>query len=184
MKEIIDAGNLGKPLIISTRRIGPFDTRIRDVGVVTDWAPHDIGVVKYLIGKEPIGVFSQVGSLGHDKEDYAIIVLDFLKTVGCIELNWVTPFKVRTLVVTGSNGIAYLDYIEQKVTAHTSHIDGVLKIQKAEPLKIELEDFLRSLAEGKKPKVDGREARSILKIALESSHNTNSNWPQKTEDRI
>ena len=151
--------------------MGPFVPRIRDVGVVIDSATHDIGVVMHLIGKEPVGVFSRVGSLKHPKEDYAIIVLDFAGTTACIEVNWFTPHKVRTLVATGSEGIAYLDYIEQEVTVHNSHGIDTLDVQKAEPLKLEIEDFLRSISEGKKPSVDGIEGKAILNLALESSHN-------------
>lgn len=175
LKEIIDTGLIGKPLIISTRRIGPFDPRVRDVGVVIDLAPHDIGVIKYLIGKEPVGTFSQTGSFILDKDDYAIIVLDFIEATACIELNWCTPHKVRTLVLTGSEGIANLNYIDQSLILQNSSINEEINIQKAEPLKIELEDFLLSIVEKKKPWIDGREARSILKIALECSHNSGSN---------
>jgi UDP-N-acetylglucosamine 3-dehydrogenase len=60
---------LGRLLIISTGRVGPLIPRVRDVGIVIDSATHDIGVVKYLIGKEPTSVVSRVGSLKHPKED-------------------------------------------------------------------------------------------------------------------
>jgi UDP-N-acetylglucosamine 3-dehydrogenase len=182
LKQIVDEGTLGKLLIISTRRVGPFVPRIRDVGIVIDSATHDIGVVKYVIGKDPISVYSRVGSLKHPKEDHAIIVLDFAGSTACIEVNWFTPHKVRTLVATGSEGIAYLDYIEQTVRVCNSHDTDVADIQKAEPLKLELEDFLQSVADGKKPAVDGLEGRAILKIALESSSNNFYTAPQ-TENR-
>lgn len=171
LKQIVDESILGRLLIISTRRVGPFVPRIRDVGVVIDSATHDIGVVRYLVGREPIGVFSRVGSLKHAKEDHAIIVLDFDGTTACIEVNWFTPNKVRTLVATGSEGIAYLDYIEQEVTVHDSRGIYPIDIHKAEPLKLEIEDFLRSISGRKKPAVDGAEGKAILKIALESSQN-------------
>ena len=147
LKEIIDQGTLGKLLIVSTRRVGPAVPRIRDVGVVIDSGTHDIGVVKYLIGKEPVSCFSRVGSLKHPKDDYAVIVLDFEGTTACLEVNWFTPHKVRTLTVTGSEGIAYLDYIKQSVFVHNSQssdngnskpeID--LCTNKIEPLKTEVE---------------------------------------------
>ncbi len=178
LKQIVDEGTLGKLLIISTRRVGPFVPRIRDVGIVIDSATHDIGVVRYLIGKHPISVFSRVGSLKHHKEDHAIVVLDFVGTTACIEVNWFTPHKVRTLVVTGSEGIAYLDYIEQTVKVYDSHDLEVAEIQRVEPLKLEVEDFLQSVAEGKKPAVDGMEGWAILKIALESSCNNFYTSPQ------
>ena len=168
LKQIIDEGTLGKILIISTRRVGPSVPRIRDVGVIVDSATHDIGVIRHLLGEEPVSLFSRVGSLVHTKEDHAIIVLDFAGTIACVEVNWFTPHKVRTLVATGSRGIAYLDYISQEVKVCTSSAETVIEVSKAEPLKLELEDFLRGVGQGRKPKVDGVEGRAILKIALES----------------
>ena len=168
LKQIIDAGTLGKILIISTRRVGPFVPRIRDVGIVIDSATHDIGVVKYLLGTEPVSVFSKIGSLKHAKEDHAVIVLDFKDATACIEVNWFTPHKVRTLVATGSEGIAYLDYIEQKVTVYNAHEVKVQDIAKTEPLKLELEDFLNSIKDKRNPSVCGTEGRAILKTALEA----------------
>jgi UDP-N-acetylglucosamine 3-dehydrogenase len=170
LKQIMDAGALGKLLIISTRRVGPFVPRIRDVGIIIDSATHDIGVVKYLIGKNPVCVYSKVGSLKHLKEDHAVIVLDFETTAACIEVNWFTPQKVRTLVATGSEGTAYLDYIEQKLTLQNSHTIEAAEVDKAEPLKLELTDFLESVIDGKAPSVDGLEGMEILKIALEASN--------------
>jgi UDP-N-acetylglucosamine 3-dehydrogenase len=178
LKQILNEGILGKLLIISTRRVGPFVPRIRDVGIVIDSATHDIGVVRYLIGREPTSVFSRVGSIKHPKEDHAIIVLDFVGTTACIEVNWFTPHKVRTLVATGSEGIAYLDYIEQKIRLCNSCDIDVTEIPKEEPLKLELEDFLYSVLGGSKPAVDGNEGRAILKIALESSCNNFYTSPQ------
>jgi UDP-N-acetylglucosamine 3-dehydrogenase len=171
LKQIVDEGTLGILFVVSTRRVGPSVPRIRDVGVVIDSATHDIGVIRYLIGEEPISVFSRVGKLKHVKEDYAIIVLDFASTTACIEVNWFTPHKVRTLVASGSEGIAYLDYIEQKVTVQNANGVKIEDIQKAEPLKVEIEDFLRSVMEGNEPAVDGKEGLDILKIALDASSN-------------
>lgn len=171
LKQIVDDGVLGKLLIISTRRVGPSVPRITDVGVVVDWATHDIGVTKYLIGREPVSVFSRVGSLRHAKEDYAILVLDFEGTAACIEVNWFTPQKGRTLVATGSEGVAYLDYIAQSVMVQNSKEGQAIQVEKIEPLKLELEDFLNSIEGRKKPLVDGGEGMSILKISLESCRN-------------
>jgi UDP-N-acetylglucosamine 3-dehydrogenase len=51
LKQIVDEGILGKLLIISTRRVGPFVPRIRDVGIVIDSATHDIGVEEHYRAK-------------------------------------------------------------------------------------------------------------------------------------
>jgi UDP-N-acetylglucosamine 3-dehydrogenase len=170
LKQIVDEGTLGNFLIITTRRVGLFSPRIRDVGIVIDSVTHDIGVVRYFVGKDPVSVFSRVSSLERPKKDHAVIILDFIGSTACVDVNWFTPHKIA-LVATGSKGIACLDYIEQTVKVYNSHEADLAEIQKKEPLKLELEDFLRCVAEGTGPAVDGREGRSILKIALESSFN-------------
>jgi UDP-N-acetylglucosamine 3-dehydrogenase len=169
LKKVIDAGTLGQLLIISTRRVGPSVPRIRDVGVIIDSATHDIDVARYLVGHEPISVYSKFGSLKHPKEDHAVIVLDFKDTTACVEVNWFTPHKVRTLVATGSEGIAYLDYIEQQLTVRNSHDTEVIQVEKAEPLLLELKHFLKCIDEDKQPLVDGYEGMKTLEIALKAS---------------
>jgi len=182
LKQIIDEGRLGKILSISTRRVGPSSPRVRDVGVVIDSGTHDIGVVRYLLGKEPIGVFSRVGKFKQSKGDHAILLLDFTEDiVACIEINWFTPHKVRTLVATGTEGIAYLDYIEQTLTIQNSHETHIEDIQKTEPLKLEINDFLKSITVRNKPTVDGKEGLAILKIALDAS---SSNFTGLVDNKI
>jgi len=169
LKQIIDEGTLGKLMIISTRRVGPFASRIRDVGIIIDSATHDIDVARYLTGEEPVSVFSKAGRFGHQKDDHAIVILDFGDTTACIEVNWFTPYKVRSLVATGSEGIAYLDYIEQELTVQNSQGMEMIRVEKAEPLKLELEHFLKCVKNNEKPLVDGYEGLRVLKIALEAS---------------
>ncbi len=171
LKQIIDAGDLGRLISIATRRVGPYVPRIRDVGIVIDSASHDIGIVRYLVGQEPLSVFSRVGRLKHCKEDHAVIVLDFGSTTASIEVNWFNPQKVRTLVATGSEATAYLDYIEQTITIRNSHETRVADIARQEPLRVELQDFLHSIQNGCRPAVDGTAALGILRIALEASGN-------------
>ena len=169
LKQLIDEGILGELMIISTRRVGPFVSRIRDVGIIIDTATHDIDIARYLVGKEPVEVFSKAGRFKHPKEDHAIVVLDFGGTTACIEVNWFTPHKVRSLVATGSEAIAYLDYIEQELTVHNSQGMEIVKVEKAEPLKLEIEHFLKCVENDTQPLVDGYEGLKVLKIALEAS---------------
>ncbi|MDO8578017.1 MAG: Gfo/Idh/MocA family oxidoreductase [Dehalococcoidales bacterium] len=171
LKQIIEEGLLGDLLIISSRRVCPFVSRISDTGAVMDTAIHDIGVAKYLTGKEPVSVFSRVGSERNSKGDYAVVVLDFGSTEACIEVNWFTPQKARTLVATGSKGVAYLDYMEQSLRVENAVGSQIIPVEKGESLKIELNDFLNSIEQNRKPSVDGVEGTEVLKISLESSRN-------------
>ncbi|HUV45604.1 MAG TPA: Gfo/Idh/MocA family oxidoreductase [Dehalococcoidia bacterium] len=168
LKQIIDQGTLGKLMIISTRRVGPFASRIRDVGIIIDSATHDIDIARYLTGKEPVVVFSKAGKFHNEKEDHGIVILDFGDITGHIEVNWFTPHKVRSLVATGSEGIAYLDYIEQELTVHNSHGMEMIKVEKAEPLKLELEHFLQCVQSDTELLVNGYDGLITLDIALQA----------------
>jgi len=168
LKELVEKGTLGKLILISTRRVGPFVSRIRDVGIIIDSATHDIDIARYLVGKDPINVFAKSGRVKSEKEDHAIVVLDFGDVAASIEVNWFTPHKVRSLVATGTEGIAYLDYIKQELDVHSGGEKIAQKIDRVEPLKLELAHFLRCINKNEKPLVDGREGLKILEIALKA----------------
>ncbi|MHC1632061.1 MAG: Gfo/Idh/MocA family oxidoreductase [Methanotrichaceae archaeon] len=169
LKKIIDDGILGKLMILTTRRVGPFVTRIRDVGIIVDSATHDIDVARYLIGSDPVDVYARRGKFKHQKEDHAIVVLDFGEITASIEVNWFTPHKVRNLVATGSEGIAYLDYIAQTVAVHTKDWEMTPKIEHEEPLKLELSHFLECVEKGERPLVNGEDGLKVLEIALKAT---------------
>lgn len=167
LKELVRGGALGKLIIISARRVGPFiPKRVRDVGIIIDSATHDIDIARYLLGREPVAVFAKAGKIKHEKEDHAIIVLDFEDTVASIEVNWFTPHKVRSLVATGTEGIAYLDYINQTIEIYDAEWKKIPEIKREEPLKLELQHFLECVETGKDPLIDGAEGLKVLEIAL------------------
>ena len=135
LKQIIDDGILGKLVLISARRVGPFVPRISDVGIIVDVATHDIDVIRYLIGSECTSVFARSTRYKNMKGDAAIILIGFGDISASIEVNWYTPYKVRSLTVTGTEGIAYLDYLKQEVEIHKAEGNVTLKIEKEEPEK-------------------------------------------------
>jgi UDP-N-acetylglucosamine 3-dehydrogenase len=56
LKELVDEGLLGEVVSISTRRVGPHNPRIRDVGIILDLGAHDIDVMHYLYGERSRGL--------------------------------------------------------------------------------------------------------------------------------
>lgn len=170
LKEIIEKEVLGKMLLISTRRVGPFVPRLKDVGIIVDLATHDIDVVRYLVGKEAVNIFAKSGGIKNKKGDHAIVILDFGDVSASIEVNWFTPHKVRSLVATGTEGIAYLDYLKQEVEIYNSDWKMIPKIERKEPLKVELEHFLECLKNNKEPLVSGYEGLKVLEIAIKAEN--------------
>ena len=167
LKEIIDSGLLGKIVSISTRRVGPYNPRIRDVGVILDIGVHDIDVISYLYGKKVNEVYSIAGADIHSFEDHAAIVLRYdHEFSGIVETNWLTPHKVRKLTVIGVGGVAYLDYIDQTVELHDGEWIRNAKVEKSEPLKMELEHFVDAISNGKNLRPSGEEGIHALKVAM------------------
>ena len=167
LKEIIDSGLLGKIVSISTTRVGPYNPRIRDVGVILDIGVHDIDIISCLYGKHVNQVYAVAGADIHSFEDHATIHMRFdHEFSGLVEVNWLTPHKVRKLTALGVEGVAYLDYMDQTVELHDSGWIRKAKVEQKEPLKNELEYFVDCVREGKQPNPSGEEGMHALKVSL------------------
>jgi UDP-N-acetylglucosamine 3-dehydrogenase len=167
LKEIIDSGTLGKIVSISTKRVGPYNPRIRDVGVILDIGVHDIDVISYLYGKKISSVYAIAGADIHSFEDHASIILRMDHNfAGVVETNWLTPHKVRQLTAIGLKGVAYLDYINQTVQLHDNEWIRKAKVEPSEPLKNELKYFIDCVAKGKEPKPCGEDGKHALEVAM------------------
>jgi UDP-N-acetylglucosamine 3-dehydrogenase len=167
LKELIDDGLLGKVVSISAKRVGPYNPRIRDVGIILDLGTHDIDIMSYLYGEKVKEVYASAGSVVHSHEDHAIITLSFGSgSSGVIDTNWLTPHKVRNLTVIGSQGIAEVDCIQQTLRIFDQEWIRDAKIEKAEPLRVELLHFIDCVQLGKKPLVSGEEGKHALAVAL------------------
>ena len=167
LKEIIDSGLLGKIVSISARRVGPYNPRIRDVGVILDIGVHDIDAISYLYDKKVNEVYSIAGADIHSFEDHAAIILRYDNELsGIVETNWLTPHKVRKLTVIGVEGVAYLDYIDQTVELHDGEWIRKAKVEMGEPLKKELVHFVDAISNGNEPTPSGEDGIHALKVAM------------------
>jgi len=166
LKEIMDDGVLGKLVYISAKRVGPFVPRITDVGIIVDVATHDIDVIRYFIGKECTSVFARSTRWKNVRGDAAIILMGFEEASASVEVNWYTPHRVRTLAVTGTEGVAYLDYSKQEIEIFKAGWKMIPAVERAEPLKLELGHFLACIREDKEPLVSGYDATQVLGIAI------------------
>jgi UDP-N-acetylglucosamine 3-dehydrogenase len=167
LKEIINSGLLGKIVSISTTRVGPYNPRIRDVGVILDIGVHDIDVISYLYGRDVNQVYAVAGADIHSFEDHATIHMRYdHEFSGLVEVNWLTPHKVRKLTAVGVEGVAYLDYIDQTVELHDSDWVRKAKVENKEPLRNELEYFIDCINKGKQPSPSGTDGKHALKVSL------------------
>ena len=187
LKEKMDAGELGRIYQIVCRRVGPFPDRIRDVGVVIDLAPHDLDVMRFLTGQDPIRVYAETERRIHtNHEDMLVAMLRFRDGItGTLEINWLTPTKVREVLVLGERGMFQVNDLTQDLYFYEnalangltwsalSTLKGVSEgsmirfpLQRYEPLKAELGAFLQAVQDDNPVPVTGEDGLAALKVAL------------------
>jgi len=184
VKRHLVAGELGQVFHLHARRLGPFPPRIRDVGVTLDLATHDIDVMRYLADAEVEHVYAETRQHIHTThEDLLLGVLRFTnRAIGVLDVNWLTPTKVRELSITGEKGMYLINYLTQDVYFYENDyttttwdalrsLTGVsegtmtrLKIQKAEPLRLEYEDVVAAIRQDALPTVSGEDGLAVLKV--------------------
>jgi predicted dehydrogenase len=167
LKRRLDAHELGRVYQVRARRVGPFPQRVRDVGVVLDLAPHDIDVMRFLLGSEVVRVQAETERrIATEHEDMLSGLLRFDNgVVGVLDVNWLTPAKIRELSVLGERGMFVVDYLSRQLTFYENasaasddpawaarHEKGVtegprreIPVQKREPLVTELEAFVAAV---------------------------------------
>ena len=187
LKQRIAQEDLGKIFQVTCRRVGPFPARIRDVGVVVDLAPHDLDVMRFITGAEPIRVFAEIEQQIHtDHEDLVSALIRFDNGItGMLDINWLTPRKVRDVTVLGENGMFLANDLTQDLFFyenadaselgwnHLSMLRGVSEgkmirypIQRYEPLRAELEAFAAAVLADDPMPVTGKDGLAALKLAL------------------
>lgn len=171
----LDKGELGRVFQVRASRLGPFPARVRDVGVVVDLAPHDLDIMRLLLHSEPIRLYAETEQRIHtDHEDLFTGLLKFESgAIGLLEINWLTPTKVRKLSVTGERGMYEADYLTQDLVFYANP-DQVLvaegemtrrAVQRREPLAVELSEFVSAVRRGGPPPVDPRDALIAMLLA-------------------
>lgn len=195
LKRQLVYGRLGQIFHMHARRIGPFPPRIRDVGVTLDLASHDIDVMRYLADAEVENVYAQTQRRVHSTcEDLLLGFLRFTNdAIGVLDVNWLTPTKVRELSVTGERGMFLINYLTQEVYFYENDyttttwdtlrsLTGVsegtmtrLKLQKAEPLQLEYEDIISAISGDTLPTVSGEDGLAILRIVQQLTESAQQN---------
>lgn len=187
VKRRLVAGELAQVFHLHARRLGPFPPRIRDVGVTLDLATHDIDIMRYLVDAEVQHVYAEMQRRIHSTcEDLLLGILRFSNhAIGVLDVNWLTPTKVRELSITGEKGMYLVNYLTQDVYFYENDYTAVnwdalrsltgvsegtmtrLKVQKAEPLRLEYEDVIAALRNDTLPTVTGEDGLAVLKIVLQ-----------------
>lgn len=188
LKGRLAAGDAGRIFQVHARRVGPFPERVRDVGVALDLAPHDIDVMRFLLGSDIVRVHAETEQrINTEHEDMLLGMLRFANgVVGVLDVNWLTPTKIRELSVLGERGMFVADYLARSLTFFENdhhqheepsgwaarHTKGVsegpvhaIAIEKREPLRVELEAFATAARNGGPPPVSPDDGIAAMEAA-------------------
>src|SRR5262245_26717531 len=149
LKRRLGRGDLGTIFQVHARRLGPFPTRVRDVGVVIDLATHDVDVMRFLLGAEVERVYAETARRVHtDHEDLLSGLVKFANgAIGVLDVNWLTPTKIRELTVTAERGMFRVDYLSQDLFFYENDSveqtwrpgDDLTRVSEGDVLKIRID---------------------------------------------
>ncbi|MDP3893097.1 Gfo/Idh/MocA family protein [Nocardioides sp.] len=122
LRSRLTAGELGDVYQVVTRRQGPFPARIADVGVVKDLATHDIDLTAWVTGADYVSVSARTSRRsGREHEDMVVVVGELSNgTVVNHLVNWLSPLKERSTVVTGDRGCFVADTLTADLTFYAN----------------------------------------------------------------
>ncbi len=192
IKEIVDSGDVGEIRYISARRLnlGLFQ---KDINVAWDLAPHDISIIQYIMGEQPVTVNCRGSAhITPGIEDVTTMCLSFAKQrTAIIHSSWLDPRKVREMTIVGSKRmIVYDDVVQQeKIKIFDARVERpphydtfaefhyayhygdvyVPYIKQEEPLKIECQHFLDCIRHGTPPLTNGQRGLELVQILEASS---------------
>jgi UDP-N-acetylglucosamine 3-dehydrogenase len=166
LKRILAQKTLGEPLLLEFHRENRWAGKVRDTGVVLDTAVHDIDTARWLFQQEPSLVFARAAQVVSPHEDFAAIVLGFggVRTA-FIAANWVTPKRLRQLTSVCTEGVAMLDFVTQEIRLDDTRGTQIPRIERQEPLHLELAHFLDCIRGRARPEVGGRDALNTTRVA-------------------
>ena len=180
LKELIVSGKLGKVQYIYSNRLNIGKLR-KEENILWSFAPHDISMILMLLNEEPIKVsaFGQ-DSFGRKVYDTTIMSLDFASGIkGHIFVSWLHPYKDQKLVIVGSKAMVVFDDIsKEKLFFYPHKIEWrngdmpvackaeyeIIPVDNGEPLRLELEHFVKCIKYRRKPMTDALEGLKVLKI--------------------
>jgi predicted dehydrogenase len=189
MRELIQRGEIGELYYFDSVRInlGLIQT---DINVIWDLAPHDVSIMDYLIGQEPVSV-SAVGAAhgGSPTENIAYLTVRYAGSLlGHVHVNWLAPAKVRRTIVGGSKRMLIYDDMEpsEKLKIYDkgfsvasspdpereyelmiSYRSGDMhapQLDTREALAVETENIVRAIQGKEAPVVDGRAGWRVVRI--------------------
>ncbi|MFH1380346.1 MAG: Gfo/Idh/MocA family oxidoreductase [bacterium] len=177
---------INRPQFIEVNRLGPYDPRTSNIGVVLDLMIHDLDMVLSLIDS-PIESLESIGAkLVSRHEDIAKVRLRFKnKCIADLSASRITLDRYRKIRIFQADSYISIDYMSPSLKIYTKKMPEISslkdlniikpKLPKEEPLKNELEHFISCVQSGKRPAVSGEHGRDALELAIEILNNMKFN---------
>ncbi len=185
IRELVEDGTVGDLYYYDSTRVnlGLFQ---HDVNVVWDLAPHDLSIMDYIIREKPEAVVATGGKHLNGLVDVAFITVYFPRNViAHINVNWLSPVKVRTTLIGGEKKMLVWNDLEvdEKIKVYDKGIQitngqGVYdllvsyrsgdvwapRVEQTEALKAELEYFTDCILNDRMPFNDGAAGWRVVRI--------------------
>lgn len=185
VKEIIDAGMLGDIYYLYSERTD-LGTVKADVNAMWNIAPHDVSIMLYWLGQEPLAVSARGYSyLQEGVEDVVHMSMNFPSGVNAeIHVSWLSPRKARTTTIVGNKNMVIYDELsrdgkvkiirnelcangfDQKKDKYVKKKGEVITplLDDYEPLYMECKHFIECIEENRKPLTDGECGMRVVKV--------------------
>lgn len=195
LREIIKEGFLGTPIHFAFTRVGGYpDTLVQGNNVILDLAVHDIDVLRSVVGPLKLEHSMCHVTWREGVFDTAEILLASASGASAtVHVNWITPTKIRSIRVTGTRGVCFVDYILQtcelmggsllkQVEPSSSSFDVIQQhyltsdkiqfgVQKVEPLKVQASQFHAFINTGDAGELcTGKDALAAVLLAERAVH--------------
>jgi predicted dehydrogenase len=185
IRQLLDEGSLGNLYYYDSTRVnlGLFQ---HDVNVLWDLAPHDLSIMDYLIKSDPEAVVATGQGHLNGHEDVAFMTLYFPeKVIAHINVNWLSPVKVRTTLIGGEKRMLVWNDLEadEKLKVYDKGVnissrEGVYELlvsyrsgdmwspqlEQVEALRLELSYFVDCVSSGEEPFNNGCAGLRVVKM--------------------
>jgi len=187
LRRLVQGGSLGHVYYVDATRanLGLFQ---KDINVIWDLAPHDLSILGYVFGLNPVRVSAHGGAYVHQQvNDVAQLTLEYPNGfLALLHVSWLSPSKVRRFTIVGDRRMVVYDDVEatEKIRVYNRGIDvpdhtstfGEFQLSYrygdvvspylhwSEPLAAECSHFAAAILEGGTPRSDARDGARVVRI--------------------
>ena len=166
VKSYVKEKKYGELVMLEFHRENRMPPHLKDIGIIYDTSVHDIDTANWLFDEMPYVVFARAGTINHEHEDFASIMLGYKdnKTAN-ITSNWITPKRIRTFSAVCTDAVIVSDFISQEIKVERKDETEIPRNEPKEPLLLEIQNFIDAIKGKNELLVKSQQAVNVTKIA-------------------